>query len=495
MQRLSPDVYEERRTGDLLMRLTGDIQMLRQMLVNMWITATQNILTIVLIVGIMFWLNPLLAGIASAAIPLMAWASTVISKRLRTVTKTQREKESVVASVAHEVLGAMSVVQAFNREKVEAQRFARQNRSSIRAGLKATRLEARLFRVVSLTSAAAMCAVLFFGVRFVVAGTMTAGDLLLFVAYVRSVHKPLRKLSKLAAQAAKATACGSRIAEILAIPPTVTDAPHARPAAQVSGRLALCGVSFEYPNGTPALHDVDIDIAAGERVAVVGHSGAGKSTLIKLLLRFYDPTAGSVCLDDDDIRDLTLTSVRDHIAVVQQETVLFGLTIAENIALGCPDVDTEAIRTVARAVQADAFVEELPEGYETALSEGGTTLSGGQRQRIALARALLRETPVLILDEPISGLDAEVARVAEEAWMFGEMQRTVVVICHHFLSMQRYDRIIVLEDGRVVCSGTHETLLRECAAYKRQYDAWISDPNHPDPEESADDEPIHRMAS
>ncbi len=487
MQKLSPDVFESRRTGDLLMRLTGDIRMLRQMMVNAWITAGENVLTIVTIAAVMFWLNPLLAAVALCAIPLIGWSTARISKRIRHVTKSQREKESFIASIAHEVLGAMMVVQAFNREKVEAQRFARQNRSSIRAGVRATRLEAKLFRIVSLSTATGLCAVLFLGVRSVLDGAMTPGDLLLFVAYVRAVNKPLRKLSKLASQTAKATTCGMRIVEILRIPPAIKDAPDAVATGELRGDIELANVSFAYPDGTPALSEVSVRIGAGERVAVVGRSGAGKSTLMKLLLRFYDADEGSVRFDGKDIRGYMVASLRDQIAIVQQDTVLFGLTISENIALGCDGADKEEIRAAAKAVGAHSFIRSLPEKYETRLSEKGTTLSGGQRQRIALARALLRRSPILLLDEPITGLDAASAERAESSWMVEETARTTVVICHDLSAMERFDRVFVLDRGRLIDTGTHELLVERCAVYGELHEAWRARSVRSELMEDADD--------
>lgn len=493
MQRLSPDVFESRRTGDLLMRLTGDIQMLRQMLINAWLTGAQNIVTILAMIAVMFWINPMLAAITTATIPLVAWSTARFSKRLRKVAKTQREKESFVASVAHEVLGAITVVQAFNREKIEAQRFARQNRSSIRAGLRGTRLEAKLTRIVSLASALGLCAVLFLGVNSVLNGVMTAGDLLLFVAYVRAVNKPLRKLSKLAGQMAKATTCGLRIAEILEIPPAVTDAPDAVSAAGVTGRIDLDEVTFVYPNGTPALSEVTLQVEPRQRIAVVGKSGAGKSTLMKLLLRFYDPTQGAVSIDGTDIRRFTVASLRDQIAVVQQEPVLFGLTVAENIALGCEEVDLSAVQLAAKAVGADEFIQALPQGYNTTLSERATTLSGGQRQRIALARVLLRQAPILILDEPITGLDAQAAQLAESAWM-AETGRTTLVICHQYSFMEQYDQIVVLDEGRLIDKGTHAELSKRCEIYANLYQAWLKQKDQKQAEEVGDAVETERLA-
>ncbi len=496
MQKLSPDVFESRRTGDLLLRLTSDIQMLRQMIVNAWITAGENTLTLVLIAIVMFCLDPILATVAMGAFPLIGWATVRITKQIKHATKSQREKESFIASIAHEVLGAMAVVQAFNREKVEAQRFARQNRASIRAGVKATRLEAKLFRIVSLSSAAGMCGVLFLGVGGVLDKTMTMGDLLMFVAYVKLINKPLRKLSKLASQTAKATACGLRIAEILNIPPAISDAPDAVVADRVNGTIEFDAVGFTYPDGTRALEDISFRVEPGERVAIVGASGAGKSSLMKLLLRFYDVTEGGIKLDGTDIRRFTVASLRDQLAVVQQETVVFGLSISENIALGCEDADEDAIRAAAKAVGAHKFIKALPDKYDTRMSEKGTTLSGGQRQRIALARALLRDSPIFLLDEPVTGLDAASAFRAESSWMDREPRRTTLIICHDLSQMERFERIFVLDKGRLVDSGPHSEIIERCEAYATLHAARRARRgDSTTTEETGDAREPHRMAS
>jgi ATP-binding cassette, subfamily B, bacterial len=474
MQMLSPDVFETKRTGDLLLRLTGDMQMLRQMLVNAWVTFGENALTIVVTVAVMFWLNPFLAMFAVATIPAVVWSAARISKRIRKATKSQREKESNVASIAHEVLGAIMVVQAFNREKIELQRFSRQNRSSIRAGVRTTRLEAKLFRTVSLASAVGLCAVLYFGVSAVLAGTMTAGDLLVFVAYVRALNKPIRKMTRLAGQSAKATACGLRIAEILSIQPNVKDSPDSVEAEGIEGRVVLDGVSFDYPDGTRALDDVSFSIEAKECVAIVGRSGAGKSTIIKLLSRFYDVDRGAIRIDDLDIREIKVASLRNQFAVVQQGTVVFGFSVAENIALGCEEVDIAEVRKAAKSAGADEFIRALPNGYRTVLSERGTKLSGGERQRLALARAFLRKSPILILDEPGTGLDAGLEHSTETDLVFEGIERTRIVICHDFATMQRFDRVIVLDNGRVVADGDHASLVQSSSSYQKLYFAWQS---------------------
>jgi len=465
LQTLPPAVFERRKTGALLARLTGDIQMLRQMLVNALVTFGQGALTIVAMLSAMFWLNPPLALLALAATPISMWTSWRISRQIRVATSKQREKESEVAAIAHDVLGAMAVVQAFNRETIEQRRFSRQNRSTVRAGVKTTRLESRLDRTIALASAAALCLILYFGVRSVLTGVMTAGDLLVFLSYLRSVHKPMRNLAKLTSQLAKSTACGQRVGELFALQPAVCNAPDAVPLPPLAGEIAFDNVTFGYDPQQPVLHGVALHVAPGERVAIIGRTGAGKSTLIKLLLRFYDPLEGRVLVDGRDVRDVTTESLRRQIGWVHQDTVLFGMSILDNITLGRPDASLELVRAVAARVRADEFIERLPLGYDTVLGQGGVTLSGGQRQRLALARALLREPRILLLDEPATGLDALTRRVVEESWMSPANKATTLVICHRFDGMERFDRVVFLADGRIRALGTHAELLRTQPEY------------------------------
>ncbi len=465
LQTLPPSVYERRSTGDLLMRLTGDIPMIRVMLVGAMITVGQAGLTVVAMVAAMILLNPLLAAVGLATIPLTFIAGWRISKKIQKATKDQREKESMVANIAHDVLGAMSIIQAFNRESVEHKRFSREERSTVRAGLRTTRLESKLYRTVALASAAATCVILYLGVDSVLRGRMTAGQLLVFIAYLRSLGKPMRQVTKVAGQLAKATTCAERIADIFAIPSVVKDVPGSQPLSDVRGAIAFENVGFQYDEGTPALSDISFAVEPGERVAIVGHSGAGKTTLAKLLLRFYDPHQGRVRVDGLDLRQVKLASLRRQIGWVHQDTILFGMTVAENIALGCPDATEAAIREVARCVHADELICELPKGYQTVLGQSGSTLSGGERQRIALARALLHNPRILLLDEPAAGLDAVSRRVVEDAWHADFNRATTLVICHRLRAMERFSRILVLGHGRLLEMGTHEELLSRGGEY------------------------------
>ncbi len=466
LQQLTPTELEHRRTGDLLARLTGDIIMLRQMLTGTVVLLLESVLMMGVMLAAMFYINPVIGLVVVMLMPITLTFAWLVSRRIRSIARSQREKEGEVSNIAHDVLSAMPTIQAYNREAVEAERFGRYNRSTIRAGVKTTKLESRLYRLVSFNSAVTLSVILLVGVRAVLASQITAGDLLVIVAYWRGFSKPMRRVSKVASQIAKSTACGERVGELLDLKPSITDRHTATDLNQIDGRIRFEDVTFAYKAQTPpVLRGVDFEVTQGERIAVVGSSGAGKSTLIKLLLRFYDPDQGAVRIDGVDIRDITRSSLRHHIGWVQQETVLFGLTIAENIALGRVEASREMVADAARRVQAHGFIESLPDGYDTVLGQSGLTLSGGERQRIALARALLREPHILLLDEPATGLDARTRQVVTQCWMSDQNRATTIVICHRLRDMARFDRILVLDAGAVLAFDNHEALIRSCPEY------------------------------
>jgi ABC-type multidrug transport system fused ATPase/permease subunit len=347
-----------------------------------------------------------------------------------------------------EGISAISVVKGFAREAHEEERFARQNNGSAEAGVVSTRMTAQMDRVVQVVLAVGTCLVLWYGVTRVRSGAVSPGDLLVFTAYLSTLYKPIRKMSAMTARIAKATASGERLLEIFDIKPDITDPAELTEDHAVIGHVALEGVTFAYPGAPAVLMDATLHLHPGQTVALVGGSGMGKSSVAKLLMRFYDPQAGRVTIDGHDLRDIPLASLRDQIAVVLQESVLFATSVRDNIAYGRLDASEDDIIAAAIAAGADAFIRRLPDGYDTILGERGETLSGGQRQRIAIARAILRDAPILILDEPLTGLDEDTARDLVGALKTVAKGRTTLLIAHDALSLTLADQVLQIEGGR-----------------------------------------------
>ncbi len=380
-----------------------------------------------------------------------------------------RKKEGELLSIVEEVLTSIRVVQAFAREDYEQQRFDSESLANVEAGLQARSIKATLSPVVEVIVAVGTCLVLGYGARLALAGELSAGVLIVFLLYLGKMYKPMRELSKMTDTVSKAVVGYERIQEVLEIESRVRDLPGARPAPKVKGRIAFDHVSFSYDGDKQILNDVSFTIEAGQVAAIVGPSGTGKTTLVSLIPRFYDPVAGSVRIDGTDVRRYRLKSVRDQISFVLQDTLLFRATIWENIAYGRPDASPRAIRRAAELANAHEFIEEMPEGYDTMVGERGVTLSGGQRQRIAIARAIIRDTPILILDEPTSGLDA-----ASEQSVIGALDtlmkgRTSVVIAHHLSTIRHADVIFVVKDAELVEQGTHDSLVASRGVYAELY--------------------------
>jgi ATP-binding cassette subfamily B protein len=468
VQRLPMAFHARRETGDLLMRLTGDVQMLREILITSVITLVARLFLLAGMVLVMVWMSPKLTLVALAVIPALVLVLLRFSGRLRDVTRRARRKEGKVASVITETINTISVVQSFSRERFEDERLERQNRSSLRAGLTATRLEEAMARAVEVAVALGTCGVLALGTRLTLGGEISPGDLLVFLTYVRNFYKPLKDLSRLSARLSKASICAERILDLRELEPAIADAPDAVAAPRFAGAVQFRDVGLRYEEGSPpALSGIDLDVRPGETLLMVGTSGAGKTSIASLLLRLYDPTEGSVLIDGTDIRRYTLESLREQIAVVLQESVLFGATVRENIAYGKPEAGLEEIVAAARLVNAHEFIERLPAGYETVLGERGVTLSGGQRQRIALARAAIKKAPILILDEPTTGLDAPGERAVIDGMRALLGGATTFVITHRPELFPEADRIVVLEAGRLVESGTWQDLVRSRGAFFR----------------------------
>lgn len=466
MQMLSLRFHERNRTGDLLLRLTGDITMLRELLIESLFDLIAAGITVVALLAFMFAMAPKLALISLATIPLVVLVTLLLTVKLRTAVKKAREKEGDLISIAGEVLGAIALVQAFTREEEEKERFSRLSRSTLRAGLKTVKLRSRLTRTVHIVTAIGTCGILYYGVEEVRSGRMTPGTLIVFISYFNSLLKPIRMAARTAGRMAKASSCADRVREVLQTMPEISDAPDAVEAPRFEGRIAFDNVEFAYNKQANTLHQIKLDILRGQRVALVGPTGAGKSTLVKLLLRFYDPSAGSVRFDDHDIREFTVESLRRQISVVQQETVLFGTTIGENIAMGRVGAAFDDVRAAAASLGIDDWIQSLPQGYDTKVGERGFTLSGGQRQLISLARAALRDGRILIFDEPTTGLDARTEARVRTALERAMKDRTTILISHGLRPLAAVDRVVVVQGGRIEQLGSPEELMRAQGLYR-----------------------------
>ena len=452
LQRLSLGFHQRRQKGDLVTRVTADANAVGAMFSDSVGPMAQAAMVLVGILAVSLALDPLLGLVAFAATPALAVLSFRYRRRLRSAARRQRSHEGVIASTAGEALSAMSVVKAFGSEGFEHARVEKLSAVRMGIGVEVARLQARFDGAVSVVTAIGTALVVVVGVFRVAAGALSPGDLVVLAHYARKLKSPLKDLAREAGKASKALARADEIAELLAADEILEDRPGGHRGARARGSIEVEDVSFAHAPGRAALDRVSLRIEPGTRVALIGPSGAGKSTLAALLARFYDPAEGRVLLDGRDLRDCRLSWLREQVGVLLQDTVLFTGTVAENIAYGSNASREEVVRA-ARAAAAHTFVTELPDGYETELGPQGIGLSGGQRQRIGIARTLLRNPPVLILDEPTTGLDAaSQARVLEglHELMRG---RTTILITHTRELWETADRVLEIDAGRVVRVG------------------------------------------
>ncbi len=469
IQRLSLSFHDQKRTGDLISRVTSDIDSIQSFITSALLGGLINILTLVGMIGVMFYLNWKFTLIALTVAPLLFIVVYSFTHRIKKASHDVRKKESQVVSIIEEVLSSMRVVKAFAREDYEQKRFEQESLESVETALKARSLKAKLTPIVEIIMAAGTCLVIWYGAQLVLSGQISSGVLVVFFLYLGKLYKPMRELSKMTDTFAKAAVGFERIQEVLETEGQVRDLPHARKAPALKGGVAFDHVQFGYKDDQMILQDVSFSIAPGQIAAFVGPTGTGKTTIISLIPRFYDPNAGRVLLDGKDVRSFKQRSLRQQISFVLQDTLLFHAPIWHNIAYGKPEASREEIVRAAKLANAHEFIEKMSEGYDTMVGERGVTLSGGQRQRIAIARAIIRNSPLLILDEPTSGLDA-----ASEELVFDALNRlmegkTCIVIAHRLATIRRADVIFVLKDGKIVQQGKHQELLDQGGLYAELY--------------------------
>ncbi|MTD14320.1 ATP-binding cassette domain-containing protein [Nakamurella sp. YIM 132087] len=445
LTRLPMDFHERNRTGDLVTRVTGDVGRLQEVAVTAALPLVGNLVTLAGMLAVVAVLDWPLALAAITVLPLFALLSRRSTRRIASVSRSQRSAEGDLAAVAAESLSAMPVITTYSLQERLQQRFSGGNEKSFRDGVKAKRLAAALERSTDVLVGIATALVLWFGATRVLSGALTVGELTVFLTYLKTAFKPMRDIAKYTGRLSKALASGERIVDVLEQRSQVRDTSWARPAPRLRGFVRFEQVWAGYPGGPPVLRGLDLTVRPGERIALVGPSGAGKSTLVGLLARFRDPDGGRLLLDGHDVRDLTIDSVRDQVTVLLQESVLFRGTIAENIALGSPfPVSPQEIVRAATLAGADEFVRRLPHGYETVVGERGSTLSGGQRQRIAIARAAVRRTPIIVLDEPLTGLDEKTEGEVRAALRRLTEGRTTFVVTHDPAHAADADRIVTV---------------------------------------------------
>jgi ABC-type multidrug transport system fused ATPase/permease subunit len=479
LQRLSLSYHDKKRTGDVLTRVTGDVLVVEEFVVQSVSNILKSLLVLSGSLALLFWQSWNVALVAVVVVPMLALVSNFYSGRIKAASKTQRSREGELASTAQEMLTSIRLVQSYGRGRVDLEQFSSQTEKSMRASLGAANIQAQFSFVVALMEALAICAVVWLGWWLIGGGGITVGTLVLFILLLQNMFKPARKIVSEWYKIGKVFASVERIDDLLDREVVVQDKPGAVVAPTLIGTLEFDHVSFAYPaeheDGSQAsqrpkvLHDIDFKIAPGEIVSLVGSSGAGKSTIAQLVPRLYDPDEGAVLVDGLDVRQLTLSSLRSQVSLVLQDTVLLNGTVGENIGYGIADATPERIVAAARMANAHSFIMDMPDGYETQLGERGAMLSGGQRQRLAIARAFIRETPILILDEPTTGLDLESTQLVLSA-LRGLMQgRTTIIISHDSGLIRCADRILVIADGRIAESGEHQDLITAGGLYAELY--------------------------
>ena len=485
VQRLSLSYHDQSKTGDLISRVTDDIDAIQTFIVSGLLSIVVDVATIVGMIGVMFYLSWQLTLMAMTVVPVLFTIVYVYTRKVKKYSRAVRKQEGKMISVVQEVLGSIRVVKAFARENYEIQRLEGESLETVEAALKARRLKARLVPLVSIVTGVGTALVLYFGGKQALTNVVVGaggGTIVVFLAYIKNMYKPMQDISKIMDSYSKADVGYERIKEVIEVEDEMRDAPGARNAPRLRGDIDFEEVSFCYNSEQPILSDINLHVKAGTTVAIVGPTGSGKTTLVNLIPRFYDVSKGAVKVDGIDVREVKQRSLREQMSFVLQDTVLFSGTIWENIAYGRPEASSAEIVRAAEAANAAEFIDKLPQKYNTVVGERGLTLSGGQRQRIAIARAIIRKSPILILDEPSSGLDAASEQLVFEALDRLMENKTSIVIAHRLSTIRKASCIYVVKDGRIVEQGTHDELIaHEDGVYRQLHDIQFQETAEPVP--------------
>lgn len=474
LQRLSFSYYDRAETGQLLARATSDVELIRRITGRGLLQMVSASVTAIGTAAVLISINPLLAAISLAAMPLYVWVVQRYARQMRPLTTAAQNQLGKLTARLEQSLKGLAVVRAFAQERAEEQRFWQDNTVLYQANLKMVHMDATRQPLIRLLADFSTVLLLWAGGYFVMSGKLTIGELVAFNAYLVNLVQPLRRFGTLASALSSSIAGADRVFEILDLPEEVQQAPDAEPLPEIQGHVQFSNVSFGYLRQTPVLQDISFEVQPGSIVAILGPTGSGKSTIINLLLRFYDCTAGCVCVDGRDVRKVTLDSLRRQIGTVLQETMLLSGTVRSNIAFGRPEATQAEIEAAARAAAAHDFITQLPQGYDTLVGEKGVMLSGGQRQRIAIARAILKNPRILVLDDATSSVDSETEHEIQAAlWQLMQGQdgrgRTSFIIAHRVSTVRQADLILVLDKGRLIDKGQHEELLGRCGLYADIY--------------------------
>ncbi len=469
LQKLSLSFFERQRTGDLMSRITNDVNVIQNSLTHGLSNFILQPIMIIGIIGFLLYIDWKLALVSFIIIPLVSYAINKFGFKMRSISSRIQNEMSNVTNILQETLSAVRIVKAFNNEDKEIKKFSEANERTLQENLKGVQVEATITPIVEIIIALGSAAFLWYGGHKVLRGAMTTGELITFIGYIGLLVSPINILSRSYNRIQKGVGAAERIFKLLNIEEKVVEKDNAKKMPAIKGEVVFDEVDFSYKNDEKVLKEINLKIKPGEMIAIVGHSGAGKSTLVNLIPRFYDVDSGEVRIDGINIKDVTLKSLRKQIGIVPQETFLFKGTIEENISYGVENKTREEVIEAAKKANAHQFIQEFAQGYDTEVGERGVSLSGGQKQRISIARALLTEHKILILDEATSSLDLKSESLIQEALEYLIKDRTTFVIAHRLSTIINADKIVVIEEGKIVEKGPHQELLDKEGYYYNLY--------------------------